>query len=215
MDELKSAYIQGLSSRVKALTASKNELEINGEVARKAIRRISHSLRGSGGTYGFPEISELAERVEESSDSNISKALDALLQLLKSSISEHQTSPTKILLIDDDPDIQLIIRRTLKEERAVKLTIVSSGKEAISVLSNESPDVILFDQMLEDTKGDELLNMIKSNDESRDIPIIFLTSKNRPEHLKRFMDIGAKGVITKPFDPLNLYSQIKGILDSD
>lgn len=120
MDELKSAYIQGLSSRVKALTASKNELEINGEVARKAIRRISHSLRGSGGTYGFPEISELAERVEESSDSNISKALDALLQLLKSSISEHQTSPTKILLIDDDPDIQLIIRRTLKEERAVK-----------------------------------------------------------------------------------------------
>ncbi|MCH7955515.1 MAG: response regulator [Candidatus Marinimicrobia bacterium] len=215
MDELKSAYIQGLSSRVKALTASKNELEINGEVARKAIRRISHSLRGSGGTYGFPEISELAERVEESSDSNISKALDALLQLLKSSISEHQTSPTKILLIDDDPDIQLIIRRTLKEERAVKLTIVSSGKEAISVLSNESPDVILLDQMLEDTKGDELLNMIKSNDESRDIPIIFLTSKNRPEHLKRFMDIGAKGVITKPFDPLNLYSQIKGILDSD
>lgn len=215
MDELKSAYIQGLSSRVKALTASKNELEINGEVARKAIRRISHSLRGSGGTYGFPEISELAERVEESSDSNISKAVDALLQLLKSSISEHQTSPTKILLIDDDPDIQLIIRRTLKEERAVKLTIVSSGKEAISVLSNESPDVILLDQMLEDTKGDELLNMIKSNDESRDIPIIFLTSKNRPEHLKRFMDIGAKGVITKPFDPLNLYSQIKGILDSD
>lgn len=215
MDELKSAYIQGLSSRVKALTASKNELETNGEVARKAIRRISHSLRGSGGTYGFPEISELAERVEESSDSNISKALDALLQLLKSSISEHQTSPTKILLIDDDPDIQLIIRRTLKEERAVKLTIVSSGKEAISVLSNESPDVILLDQMLEDTKGDELLNMIKSNDESRDIPIIFLTSKNRPEHLKRFMDIGAKGVITKPFDPLNLYSQIKGILDSD
>lgn len=215
MDELKSAYIQGLSSRVKALTASKNELEINGEVARKAIRRISHSLRGSGGTYGFPEISELAERVEESSDSNISKALDALLQLLKSSISEHQTSPTKILLIDDDPDIQLIICRTLKEERAVKLTIVSSGKEAISVLSNESPDVILLDQMLEDTKGDELLNMIKSNDESRDIPIIFLTSKNRPEHLKRFMDIGAKGVITKPFDPLNLYSQIKGILDSD
>lgn len=189
--------------------------KINGEVARKAIRRISHSLRGSGGTYGFPEISELAERVEESSDSNISKALDALLQLLKSSISEHQTSPTKILLIDDDPDIQLIIRRTLKEERAVKLTIVSSGKEAISVLSNESPDVILLDQMLEDTKGDELLNMIKSNDESRDIPIIFLTSKNRPEHLKRFMDIGAKGVITKPFDPLNLYSQIKGILDSD
>lgn len=215
MDELKSAYIQGLSSRVKALTASKNELEINGEVARKAIRRISHSLRGSGGTYGFPEISELAGRVEESSDSNISKALDALLQLLKSSISGHQTSPTKILLIDDDPDIQLIIRRTLKEERAVKLTIVSSGKEAISVLSNESPDVILLDQMLEDTKGDELLNMIKGNDESSDIPIIFLTSKNRPEHIKRFMDIGAKGVITKPFDPLNLYSQIKGILDSD
>ena len=61
----------------------------------------------------------------------------------------------RILLIDDDPDIQLIIRRTLKEERAVKLTIVSSGKEAISVLSNESPDVILLDQMLEDTKGDE------------------------------------------------------------
>lgn len=215
MDELMSGYIQGLSTSVKALAASKNELEINGEEAREAIRRISHSLRGSGGTYGFPEISELAAKVEDSSDSNISKAVDDLLQLLKNSISEHQTSPTKILLVDDDQDVQLIIRFAFKGERAVKLTIASSGKEAIGALDNESPDVILLDYMLEDSKGDELLNMIKSNPESRDIPIIFLTSKNRPEHIKRFMDIGAKGVITKPFDSLHLFSQIKGILDSD
>lgn len=92
MDELKSTYIQSLSERIKTLSASKNELETGGEAARKAIRSISHSLRGSGGTYGFPEISELAEKVELSSDADIPEALDALLRLLKSTISEYQTS---------------------------------------------------------------------------------------------------------------------------
>ncbi|MCH7886469.1 MAG: response regulator [Candidatus Marinimicrobia bacterium] len=214
MDELKSAYIQSLSARVKTLLATIKEMDILGEVAREAIRRISHSLSGSGGTYGFPEISEAAAIVEESSESNIAKSLEALIQILKRIISEHQTSPTKILLIDDDPDIQLIVYHAFKGERDIELTTVSSGKEAISALSVESPDVILTDQMLEDIKGDELLKMIKSNPESGDIPIIFLTSKNRSEHIKHFMHIGAKGVITKPFDPVNLYSQIKRILDS-
>ena len=215
MDELRSTYIRGLSARVEALAAAKKEMEIHGEKARKAIRRISHSLRGSGGTYGFPAISEAAAIVEEASESNLAKSLDALLQLLNRIISEHQTSPTKILLIDDDPDIQLIARHALKGEKAVKLTTVSSGKEAMSALKVEPPDIILTDQMLEDIKGDDLLNMIRSNPELRDIPVIFLTSKNRPEHIKYFTDMGAKGVITKPFDPLNLFSQIKRILDSE
>lgn len=214
MDELKSAYIQGLSARVKTLLATIKEMDILGEEAREAIRRISHSLSGSGGTYGFPEISEAAAIVEESSESNIAKSLDALIQILKRIISEHQTSPTKILLIDDDPDIQLIVYHAFKGERDIELTTVSSGKEAMSALSVESPDLILTDQMLEDIKGDELLKMIKSNPESGDIPVIFLTSKDRSEYIKHFMHIGAKGVITKPFDPVNLYSQIKRILDS-
>ncbi len=92
MDELRSDYIRGLSERVDALTAIVQKNSVLGGEDREAVRKLSHSLKGSGGTYGFPEISEAAALVEESSESNISKASDDLIQLLNRIISEHQAS---------------------------------------------------------------------------------------------------------------------------
>ena len=91
MDELKSSYIESLSERVESLVAAKKELLTNGEEAREVIRRISHTLSGSGGTYGFPEISHAAALTEESSGSDVETKLDALLKILNNIISEHSS----------------------------------------------------------------------------------------------------------------------------
>ena len=82
MDELKAFYRNALPPRIQQLEAARAALDSD-SAAETAIRRVAHSLRGSGGTYGFPEISASAAAVEQAPRDALRERLDELLSILR------------------------------------------------------------------------------------------------------------------------------------
>ena len=118
----------------------------------------------------------------------------------------------RILLIDDEPDIHTIVQLGLMMEAAWEMLTASSGDEGIDIAKREHPDAILLDAMMPDRDGIATLELLKITPETKDIPVIFLTAKAQATNRRQFYAVGAKGVITKPFDPTTLASQISSFL---
>jgi CheY-like chemotaxis protein len=116
-----------------------------------------------------------------------------------------------LLLAEDDPDIQLVARLALKRA-GFDVTIVSNGVEALARLREERPDVILLDWMMPDIDGPEVCARIKADEQTRSIPVIFLTARSQEAEVQRGLSLGAMGYITKPFDALELGRQVHDLL---
>lgn len=118
----------------------------------------------------------------------------------------------RILLIDDEPDIHTIVELGLMMEASWTMLTASSGDEGVKIAMSKQPDVILLDAMMPVLDGLATLELLHATVETKDIPVIFLTAKAQASSRKEFYAAGAKGVITKPFDPTTLASQISGFL---
>lgn len=119
----------------------------------------------------------------------------------------------KILLVDDDPSIRKIAQITLANVGKFQVTAVSSGAEAVAAAAAERPDVVLLDVMMPSMDGPTTLARLRATPRLSDLPIIFMTAKVQKHELERLKILGANGIITKPFDPMNLCQQIKSILE--
>jgi DNA-binding response OmpR family regulator len=117
-----------------------------------------------------------------------------------------------ILLIDDEPSIHTIVQLGLTIDTAWKVETALSGEQGFEIARAEHPDAILLDAMMPHQDGLTTLEQLKAHPATKDIPVIFLTAKTQAADRKRFYQSGAKGVITKPFDPTTLASQIAGFL---
>ena len=118
----------------------------------------------------------------------------------------------RILLIDDEPDIHTIVQLGLMMEASWDMIAASSGDEGVEMAVAEQPDAILLDAMMPGRDGIATLGLLQATPETLNIPVIFLTAKAQASSRKEFYAAGAKGVITKPFDPTTLASQISGFL---
>lgn len=121
-------------------------------------------------------------------------------------------STKRILLIDDEVDIHKITEVGLMMEAGWKLLTASSSDEGLKIAFSDQPDAILLDVMMPDRDGVATLELIRKSPDSQNIPVIFITAKAQAADRRRFYSLGAKGVITKPFDPMTLASQISGFL---
>jgi HPt (histidine-containing phosphotransfer) domain-containing protein len=83
MDELKRFYRQALPARIAALEAAREGARRLEPDALASVRRLAHSLKGSGATYGFPEVTAAARRVEEAPDAEIPALIDSLVAVLR------------------------------------------------------------------------------------------------------------------------------------
>jgi CheY-like chemotaxis protein len=119
----------------------------------------------------------------------------------------------KALIIDDENDIRRIARLALTKVGKMEVIDASTGLEGIEKAILEKPDVILLDVMMPTMDGPTVLAALKENPITNKIPVIFLTAKAMPAELERLKALGAKGVLTKPFDPLILASQVKNLID--
>lgn len=119
----------------------------------------------------------------------------------------------KILLVDDDPSIRRIAQITLTSVGKFEVTIAKSGIEALAIVAQERPDVVLMDVMMPEMDGPTTLAKMRVMDQLHDLPIIFMTARIQQHELERLGILGATGVITKPFDPLRLCEQIQNIVD--
>ena len=112
----------------------------------------------------------------------------------------------KALIAEDDPDIQVILRMILTRLGKCEVTLTDRGDLVVCLAKESPPNFILLDVMLPEMTGFEICRSLKTDPETRDIPVIFLTARSMPAEIKEAMALGALGYIAKPFDPMTLVS---------
>jgi two-component system, OmpR family, response regulator len=120
-------------------------------------------------------------------------------------------NPNRILMVEDDPDIQTIAQIALEAVGGFTVQTCSTGKQALETLAKSVPDLILLDVMMPDMDGPAVLQAMRKNEATSKTPIIFMTAKAQPQELYQFKQLGAMGVIPKPFDPMTLADTIRDI----
>lgn len=118
---------------------------------------------------------------------------------------------TRILYIEDEPDIQAVAQIALESVGGFEVKICSSGEEAIRDAKNFHPQLILLDVMMPGMDGPRTLAELRKLPELKDCPAIFMTAKVQPQEVKQLLGYGATDVIAKPFDPMILANTIRDI----
>ena len=117
----------------------------------------------------------------------------------------------KAVLAEDDLDIQLVARLSLKRA-GFQVVLASNGAEALARVISEKPDVALLDWMMPELDGVEVCRRLKADPETAGVPVIFLTARSQEQELKTGLATGAIGYITKPFDALTLGDRVRELL---
>ncbi len=116
-----------------------------------------------------------------------------------------------VLLIDDEEDIREIAQMSLEMTASWEVSVASSGSEGIERAKEIMPDAILLDVMMPDMDGITTFNNLQADPNLQKLPVIFLTAKVQPTETRTLQELGM-GYISKPFDPLQLASQVAEIL---
>lgn len=119
----------------------------------------------------------------------------------------------KILMVEDDADIRRVAVMALKFKGGFEVATAENGEEGLRKAKSDRPDVILLDSMMPVMDGPETCRRLKSDDELKDIPVIFLTAKSQKKEIEAGLELGAVGYLVKPFDPMTLADELKKIID--
>lgn len=116
-----------------------------------------------------------------------------------------------ILVVEDDKDIAELIAYNLKSA-GFQVSIALDGKSSLRLIKEKSPDLIILDLMLPDMDGIDVCKYLRSNEPSKNIPVVMVTAKE--EEIDRVLgfELGADDYIVKPFSPRELVLRIKAIL---
>ncbi len=118
---------------------------------------------------------------------------------------------SKIVYVEDEPDIQAIAQMALESIGGFQVILCSCGREALEVIPEEKPDLILMDVMMPELDGPSTLKALKGMPECASIPIAFMTAKVQKSEIAEFVGLGAIGVISKPFDPMTLSDEVRSL----
>lgn len=209
-DDLQSLYRQALPARISTLRVA------HAAGADADILGIAHALRGSGATYGFPQVTAAAAAVEAATADEMSARTEELIAVLESVVAnapgmEDEDVPAfRVLLVDDDPEIRLIVTHLLNGAGYV-VDEAADARTASDSASAARPDIVLMDVMLGAEDGvDAAAALLRGM--TPPLPrVIFLTGAVRAEQFERMNAAGAAGIIHKPFDPdsfLSLFERI-------
>ncbi len=119
-----------------------------------------------------------------------------------------------ILIIDDDEDIREVAKLCLEAVGGWQVCAAQSGSEGLIKAQSQQPFAILLDIMMPDMDGLSTLEKLRVNPLTKNIPVIFLTAKNNLLDPDRFAQMGVKGIIPKPFDPMSLAERVAQFLDN-
>lgn len=118
---------------------------------------------------------------------------------------------THIMYVDDEPDIQAVVKLALEAVGGIGVRLCSSGKEAIAVVGEDKPQMILLDVMMPDMDGMTTLQKLRGIPELGSIPVVFMTAKVQRHEIEQYKQMGAVDVICKPFDPMTLADEVRKI----
>ena len=118
---------------------------------------------------------------------------------------------TTILVIDDEAPIRLLCRVNLEAEGMAVLE-APDGRKGLELARSDTPDAILLDVMMPGLAGWAVAEELLADEETRDIPIVFLTARADLRDRARGLDVGGLDYITKPFNPIELASLVRGVV---
>jgi CheY-like chemotaxis protein len=117
-----------------------------------------------------------------------------------------------ILVVDDEEDIRAVAALSLETIAGWTVHTATSGAEGIQRAIEMKPDAILLDVMMPEMDGPTTFQRLQQNPQTRDIPVLLLTAKVQGADQRRFANLGVAAVLSKPFDPLTLGTQIASAL---
>ena len=117
----------------------------------------------------------------------------------------------RIMHIEDDPSIQEVARVALEVVGGFEVRSCDSGTEGLAAVADFSPQLVLLDVMMPGMDGPQTLTELRKLSCMKGVPIVFMTAKAQTQEVAAYRDLGAAGVIIKPFDPMTLSDQIREI----
>ena len=118
----------------------------------------------------------------------------------------------KVLIIDDDDDIRFVAAMSLRAGGGIEVIEATGGLDGVRKAREEQPDVILLDMMMPLMDGAQTITALRNQKESATTPVICLTAKTIVAELQRMKDLGAVGVLVKPFDPRTLAADVLALI---
>ena len=116
-----------------------------------------------------------------------------------------------ILVVDDEPAIRLLVKNML--DKSYQVYLATDGQEAIDITRRTKPALILMDIMMPKVDGYTACRTIKTDDETKNIPVIMVTGVGYDLNKKLSEGVGAADYITKPFNPSDLLEKINSLID--
>ncbi len=118
----------------------------------------------------------------------------------------------KVLVIDDENDILLIIKSALHEE-GYDVATANNGYDGLALAEDASPDLIILDIMMPEMDGFEVLQQLKENEKTAQIPVVILTGMSSKDKIREALNKGIDYYIVKPFEYQDLVSKVKIAID--
>ena len=117
----------------------------------------------------------------------------------------------RICYVEDDEDIQRIVRMSLERIGKMTVEVVGDPTKAIDAINAFKPDLVMLDWMMPVMDGPTLFRQMKTRPETSALPVVFITAKAAQRDLDELMGLGAVGTISKPFSPKDLPEQLRAI----
>ncbi|MFD2174718.1 response regulator [Rhodobacter lacus] len=117
----------------------------------------------------------------------------------------------KIMLVEDDAQIAFMTVMALEDLGGFEVMHCDNGQAALDNFDAFAPQIVLMDVMMPGIDGPETLKALRINPLARTVPVVFMTAKVQPHQQQGYFDLGAVGVIAKPFDPMTLSDRVVGL----
>ena len=118
---------------------------------------------------------------------------------------------TRICYVEDDEDIQKIVRMSLERIGKMSVQVIADPMVAIEAIKAFKPELVMLDWMMPGMDGPTLYRKMQETPEVRDLPVVFITAKASQKELDELRTLGAAGTISKPFSPRDLPAQLRAI----
>ncbi len=121
----------------------------------------------------------------------------------------------KIMMVEDDPDIQIVASLALEAVGGFEVMVCSGGAEALERVEAFAPDLVVLDVMMPGMDGPTVLKHLRQRPQTEKLPVVFMTAKAQLHEITLYKEMGALNVVTKPFDPMTLSQTLLDIWNSN
>ncbi len=119
-----------------------------------------------------------------------------------------------VLCIDDEPDILEVARLSLETVGGLRVSCLNDTTQAIEHIRTIAPDLLLVDVMMPHMDGPAILAALRAHPTLAHLPVVFMTARVQPAEMAKYRELGATGVIAKPFDPMELSQEVQRIWET-